>query len=238
MLQVFVGTDTKKVRAALKESLLKVSVQRMLIVTPEDVYERNIDMEENQVDMFGSQPALIFDNLYSRDDTGRDPAAFAQLVTDRLVERIQSTLYYFVIEDALHAATVKKFEKEGVKVQRFDVASVIKEMPSFALTDALAARDRRMLWMYVALELAKGVAPEEVHGRLWWQMKNMLLAAQCSTAQEVGMKEFPFSKARAAARAYGEALQPTAQILADLLPQARMKGVDTRVALELFCLTL
>ncbi len=66
----------------------------------------------------------------------------------------------------------------------------------FALTDAFGARDKRSAWVLYRKALAAGMAPEEVFYKIVWQIKSLLLAKKTGTADEAGMKAYPYSKAK------------------------------------------
>ncbi len=66
------------------------------------------------------------------------------------------------------------------------------------LADALAARDKKTLWIRYVEAIESGAVAEELHGILFWQVKTMLLAQQSKTAEEAGLKPFPYSKAKGA----------------------------------------
>lgn len=66
----------------------------------------------------------------------------------------------------------------------------------FSLTDAIGARKKRDAWVLYMKALASGLSPEEVFYKLQWQTKTMLLASKTKSAEEAGMKAFPYSKAK------------------------------------------
>lgn len=68
----------------------------------------------------------------------------------------------------------------------------------FALTDAFAERRKKDAWVLYQKALASGLVAEEVFFKLVWQVKALLLAKHSKSAEEAGMKSFPFNKARLA----------------------------------------
>lgn len=66
----------------------------------------------------------------------------------------------------------------------------------FALTDAVGARDKRNAWVLYRKALASGMVPEEVFYKVVWQVKSLLLAKNTKSADEAGMKPYPYSKAK------------------------------------------
>ncbi len=66
----------------------------------------------------------------------------------------------------------------------------------FALTDAIGARNKREAWMLYQKALADGMVSEEIFFKVFWQVKNMLLASRTRSAEETDMKAYPYSKAK------------------------------------------
>jgi DNA polymerase III delta subunit len=74
-----------------------------------------------------------------------------------------------------------------------------KGRPDFniwSFTDAVGARRKKEAWVLYQKALAAGLAPEEIFYKLVWQVKTLLLAQKTKTAEEAGMKEYPYSKAK------------------------------------------
>ena len=70
----------------------------------------------------------------------------------------------------------------------------------FTLTEALATRDKKNAWILYRKALASGMVPEEIFWKLVWQAKSLLLAKSTKTAEDAGMKPYPYSKAKSALR--------------------------------------
>jgi hypothetical protein len=71
------------------------------------------------------------------------------------------------------------------------------EFNIWSLTDAVGARKKRDAWVLYQKALSSGMAAEEVFYKIVWQVKTLLLASRCQSAEEAGMKTFPFGKAKA-----------------------------------------
>ena len=110
---------------------------------------------------------------------------------------------------------------------------------AFALADALAARDRKGLWVKYREALARGASPEELQGVLFWQAKCLLLAARVARAQEAGLSPRVFAAARRGASRYTE--QELRALLWRLLQaphEVRRRGGSLEVALERILLSI
>jgi hypothetical protein len=70
----------------------------------------------------------------------------------------------------------------------------------FSLTDAVASRNKREAWVLYQRALASGMAAEEIFWKIVWQVKTLLVANQTKSADEAGMKAYPYSKAKGSLR--------------------------------------
>jgi DNA polymerase III delta subunit len=66
----------------------------------------------------------------------------------------------------------------------------------FSLTDAIANRNKKEAWVLYEKALASGMSAEEIFWKVVWQVKTLLLASRTKTAEEAGMKAYPYSKAK------------------------------------------
>ncbi len=81
-------------------------------------------------------------------------------------------------ESELLKAPLEKIKKNAEKVTLLDAGakSAKKDFNVFALSDALAARDRKKLWALLVEAFKKGNAPEAIHGTLWWKLKTIAIS--------------------------------------------------------------
>lgn len=129
-------------------------------------------------------------------------------------------------------ATIAKevYELNSSSPQRFN---------TFALSDALAEKNKKQLWLLWQSAQREGVAAEEVIGVLWWQLKMLLLASRTGSAAEAGVKAYPYQKAK---RAIGNFAPNELDKLADSLLVVYHDGhagiVDIHLALESWLLRI
>ena len=103
----------------------------------------------------------------------------------------------------------------------------------FALTDALVARDKKALWLQLRTLLDNGLRGEEIVGTLWWQLKTMRMAGLTKSAEEAGMKDFSYNKAKQALRKYSkEEVERLSQELLVLYHDAHAGKGDMELSLE------
>jgi len=74
----------------------------------------------------------------------------------------------------------------------------------FSITEALSLRDKRNAWTLYQKALGAGLVPEEVFWKMVWQVKSLMLASRTKTAEEAGMKPYPYSKAKSTLRNWQE----------------------------------
>ncbi len=126
-------------------------------------------------------------------------------------------------------------EKIGVEIIEIKVAKE-REMPSFMLADAFLRRDKKGTFVALHDELATK-PPEEVHGGLWYQMKNMTLIFSGATEEESGLHPFVYKKIKLASTKFSK--KECDEILKTLLEmnhKAHRGEADFEVALEQFVL--
>ncbi len=127
-------------------------------------------------------------------------------------------------EGKVGKAELEKIKKNSEKVEAFDKKENKKEKPNiFALSDALAYRDRKKLWQLLLAELDSGTAPEAIHGTLFWKIKTLLLA------EKGGFGRGKFSKAE---------LQKMISDFVDMYHKAHRGEVDFEIAMEKFALSI
>lgn len=122
---------------------------------------------------------------------------FMASVKESLSELSESANTFVVLEDSLLAAPKKAYEKYAVDSKEFKLSKT-ERFNSFSLAEALATKDKRKLWVLLQESKMSGSRAEETVGILWWQLKSLRLASLTNSAEEAGMKDFPYSKAKRA----------------------------------------
>jgi hypothetical protein len=86
---------------------------------------------------------------------------------------------------------------------------------------------------------AAGLREEEIIGMLWGQLKSLRLAAVTSSADEAGMKDFPYNKSKRALNTFapGEVLT-LSQSLLELYHAGHSGQRDMDIALEQWVLCI
>ncbi|MDE2188286.1 MAG: hypothetical protein KGJ35_00950 [Patescibacteria group bacterium] len=201
MIYLLHGADTTKSRAKMHE--LSDSLKKK---KPDAAYFKMDAEHWNQAELeeycggqglFENKFIIVLDHLL--DDEEISPVLFDQ------IEVIAASPNVFIIlEGKLTKDILKKFEKHAEKIQEFEETTAQKAAAAkakerfnvFLLAEALGKRDRKNLWVLYRRALEEEIAPEEIHGTLFWQAKSIALARTAKSAKEAGMKDFPFNRAK------------------------------------------
>ena len=161
-----------------------------------------------------------------------------------LIKELADSPNVFIwVEGKVKAADLKKIEKHSAKVQSFE-SPKSREAASkpffniFSLGDAFGERNKKKLWTGY-IDALNHFAVEEIHGTLFWQLKNMIITTKISSAADAGLKPFVFNKAKVFAKNYSqEELEKLSSELVSISHDSRRGKQDFKIALERFCLSL
>lgn len=148
---------------------------------------------------------------------------------------------FILVEKTPKKDLLTLFEKAATEVREITVRGTraparAPENP-FAIADVFLEKNSVRLWMAYLRLLGAGLLPESLLGTLFWQVKALLLAKSARSAEEAGLKEFPFSKAKHAAGKFTEAeLRAHAEELVTLYHEAHRGAFSLERGLERWCL--
>jgi DNA polymerase III delta subunit len=145
---------------------------------------------------------------------------------------------FVIIEETVLTAEKKKFEKYATQLVEVKQTNSAR-FDAFAFAEALAAKDKKRLWLVLQDARAAGIPTEESIGILWWQLKALRLAARTRSAAEAGMKDFPYQKAKRALSQFTDGEVVTlAQSLLMLRHHGHRGNRDLDLALEEWVLSM
>ena len=160
------------------------------------------------------------------------------VVLNKLQELQDSNNAFVFIENKILKTTSNKFEKVGATVHLFESMVKKQEFNIFALTDLLAQKKKKDLWVKYHEARTKGVADEELHGIFIWQLKALALTYS-STQVASGLKPFVYNKAKTASKNWTEKKVLSAQKkLIKNYHEARRGNLNFSLAMEQFILSL
>lgn len=237
MLYVIHGTDTGKAREkthVLMDALQKKKPDAELFTLDTENYTP-ASFEEliGGQGLFERKYIVFLNTLFENKEA-------KELVLDKVKAVAESDNVFLLLEGKVDAKTVKKLEKHAAKIQSYDATEKKKQsFNTFSLTDALASRDKKKLWVLLNKAFAHDVSAEEVHGLLSWQMRTLLLTAKTKSAAESGLKPFVYNKAKSALKHFEEKeLATLSSKLVALYHAARAGKMPLDISLEQFVLEL
>ncbi len=247
MIYFYYGTDTestrKKAKITVDSLLLKKPDATLIKIGDEDLSLGKIMELAGGQGLFSSK-YIVF--LYKTFDNKENK----ELILKNIKEFAGSDNIFIFAEEKMDKLSLTKIEKNAEKVQEFikpertltkkeALAQRGEKIDFFEFADALGKRDKRGLWVLYQDALAEQVPAEEVHGIFFWQVKSMLLAKKCKTADEAGMKPFPYQKSKEYSRNFKDGeLENISSKLVVMYHEAHRGNMDFFVALEKFILKL
>jgi len=239
MLYVYYGEDVdtarKKVQATVASMLAKNPDALYFRVTSDTLDSYDFEELTQSQGLFKSEYIVVLDTLLSGKEKN-------EVVLENIKQIAESPHPFFLLDGKLLAPVRKKLEKHAEKVHEFEFKNKPKaeSFNIFSLTDALGEKNVKKLWTLFREAKYSGASDEEIHGILFWMFKSLSLAAQSSTAEQAGMKSYPFNKAKGFLKNFGSVeLLNTYVAQFALLPQhSRRRGVVLEIELERFILAL
>lgn len=196
MLRVFCGSDTLGVRKRALAYMDNVASEGVVPLRIEgENYENGMVAQVlGNVSLFGEATVCLL-------DTPSLSKEMLEQVTVLLPALAASGHQFIIIESAPLAAYKKALQSSAQNFEEVKQAALTLRNP-FVMADALAARDKKTLWIQLQHLLRAGLRAEEIVGTLWWQLKSMRIAAATKNATEAGMKDFTYNKAKRALSKY------------------------------------
>jgi DNA polymerase III delta subunit len=206
MIYLLHGTDVEKARTKTRELSDALHAKR-----PDAAFFRMDAEHWNPAELeeycggqglFENKFIIVLDRLSENEE-----------IAPQLIEKIEliavSPNIFIVFEGKLNSEALAEFEKHAEKIQEFAQVTpksvkFTDRFNVFSLAEALGNRDRKNLWLLYRRALDNEIAPEEIHGTLFWQAKSIALARASKSASDAGMKDFPFNKAKGYARNFSE----------------------------------
>ena len=247
MIYFYYGTDIesarKKAKITIDSLLLKKPDATLIKIRDEELsLDKIIELAVGQA-LFSNKYIVFFNRTFDNKEN-------KELILKNIKEFATSDNIFIFVEGRLDKTSLTKIEKNSEKVQEFirpekilnkkeKLATIGEKIDFFEFADAIGKRDKRGLWVLYQDALAEQVPAEEVHGIFFWQVKSMLLAKKCKTAEEANMKPFPYDKARGYSRNYKDGeLEDLSSRLVYMYHEAHRGNIDFFVALEKFILEL
>ena len=213
MLYFYSGTDREKARGKMNAAAKKVSSKNRRIIKISDANSMgDLQAALRGPGMFGESRVVLLEGTLLNEEMR--PIVLSSLLIMRAASE-----HFFIFEEKPDANAKKALEKVANESFHFDAPKQKERTTIFSLANALRRADKKALWIAYQKELAKGEAPEAIHGVLFWAVKDIFLKSRD------GSKE----KKRASALLAN---------LAELPHEARRNNFNLEYALERFILSL
>lgn len=228
MLYLFHGSDVEKTRAKVFEWVAKARAKEPQLayvrLAREELSGPVLEEVTASGGLFVQRMLVVLDEPFppSRKDTDEeDDSTPEKNLIEEYLERLQASDNAIVLlAPKLALPKVKKITALAKMVYVFDRKAPAEAARGFNanLANALAARSREKLWLELQRALRKGDAPEALHGILHWKARDLMMK---------GSRSWTAAEARA-----------LSLTLLGLVQDSRRGGLDLRLALERFALSM
>ena len=231
MLYLIYGTDTHKARKKLHELLELAGKKRpgaeLFKITTENWSEGQFDELPVSRGLFEQKYTVVLDNLFEKKE-------IKDYILERLKSLADSEQIFLSLEGKVDVPTLKKINSYAKQVQEFvKTEHKEQEVNIFSITEGLVQKDKKHLWISYVNLLRRGTGLEEIHGILFWQVKNMILANRAESFLDTGLSSFAYSSALKGTRNYkNEELLDMSSKLVEMTHKVRQGEGELEVMLE------
>lgn len=226
MLYVFSGGDVVKTRSEAHDFIAREESKGSAVRTVlAEQYEPGMVRGVSQsASLFGGTECVVFDSLSENDEALQELEDSAEVLAE-------SPHTVVVIDGKLPASVAKALKAEAEEWHETKLEER-ERFNAFSMADALAKRDKKTLWLLLSRAQQAGLAPEEIIGTLFWQLKAIRLTKVTKSASEADMKDFPYNKAKSVAKNFSDDdLARLSDSLVTLYHEGHL-GTDIDLALE------
>lgn len=232
MLYVFSGNDVVVVREKAHTQIAKLEAGGLGArrIEAEHYATGVLPSLAESVSLFGVPEIIILDTLSDVAGALEDIVAHAEILS-------RSVNTFVILENKILGTSAKELKTHAKEYIVCDSAK--QTFNIFSLSEALAQKDKKSLWLSLLRARENGCKVEDIIGTLSWQLKSLRLARLCTTAEEAGMKDFPFRKAQRANTKFStKELQDLSLSLVTLYHEGHAGIVDIDLALEKWVLSI
>ncbi|MBU0722947.1 hypothetical protein KJ973_03195 [Patescibacteria group bacterium] len=241
MIILIYGTDI--------DSVLKVSrkhLDTLIIKRPEARFFK-IDNETFQQAEF--EELICGQGLFDRKfivqlDRVFENTEAKDFILQNVTKMAESENAFVITEDKLTKPIFEKIKKVALKTEEFNKKEVTKkEFNIFLLTDAFGKRDKKQMWILLYQVLRAGLKPEQIHGVLFSQVKNIAFVKWAEKEKiepnQLSIHPFAQKKARSFVKNFSQTeIESLSRQLLTIYHNAHMGGDELPIALEKFVLNL
>lgn len=220
MLYVFLGNDYRarqeKLNAFLEQLRAKKSEAELFLLDEQTFSSGKLEELASGQGLFDRNCIVVL----SRTLESREAL---DVFLDKIELLGNSSNVFIVVEEAVDKSLRELFKKYAARVWNSDIGTrKTKPFNVFLIADALGKRDKKRAWIVFQNAMREGITPEQIHGTIFWHVKNMLLVKKIDNPSLLGMKPFVLKKTESAARHYREEeLAKLSSLLVDTYHRAR-----------------
>ena len=234
MLTVLVGQNVDARAKHLDRILSRERDNGNEVVFYNDI---NFNAEEiifsaQSVSLFNTKNIFVLSGIYDNTDKRGELENIITILSE-------SPEQFILSEKSLLAPFVKKITALKASIEKFDeVKSEKKESFNvFALTDAYCERKRSLAWAIYCQGIFSGIDAHELHGKIFWAIKNMILVKKTGSAIEAGLHPYVYGKTKKLAEKFSiDELQKNLQELSSMFHEVLFSGINLETSLEIFLL--
>ncbi len=237
MFYILHGNAFQKKQERLEELLVALKKKRpntdVISVNDETWSVERIDALLEGTSLFDDKYIVVLSHIIH--DPGIKKEVFKKIENFSVSDHI-----FILFDDELSKADEKKLSAFSYASEHISEHKKDRVQPTlFALTDAVGERKRKQAWELYVNAIRSGKTAEEIHGLIFWAVKSMRAAAISKTAEEAGMKAFPFKKAKENVQNYTvEELEKLSLTFIEILLEDRRGGTPLRISIERVLLEL
>ncbi|MSR71543.1 MAG: hypothetical protein EXS50_02670 [Candidatus Taylorbacteria bacterium] len=185
MIYFLYGEDKDKARGKVNDLIVALQKKKpdaaLFKMNDESYSDANLDEYMGGQGLFANKYIVFLDNVFRNKEAKEG-------IVKKIKEVGASENIFIMLEGKVDKATLTKIEKNAEKIQLFEQVETksrkfgieggsfdLKDFNIFALADALAARDRKKLWLVYLETVKRSIASEEVSGILFWKVKDMIV---------------------------------------------------------------
>lgn len=235
MIHVFIGQDSQKAREDARALFVKTRENDIgAAVTRFDDISFDLTLATellNAENLFGGGNILYFDGILDH----IDGEAFYRTI-------LKKDGHTVIIRETNPPKDLLAFFGRSGEVKAYPLmTNGEKRQDSFALSDALGRRDKKMAWVEFEKVRRRGAIMEEVHGTVYWAFKTMYLISVLAKPDAIatGMKEFTYKNYAVSAKKFTTVeLVEKLRELKDMYHRAHRGEGDFEVMMEEFVLAV
>lgn len=190
MIYLLHGTDViksrKKLHTLLDSMFTKKPDASFIRIEVGEFEESRLEEFIGGQGLFSNKYIIVFDNLFSDKNT-------KNVLIKSLKEISESQNIFIFLEEKLNKTELNKFDKYAEKIQSFEVghptSNLGKKFDIFSLANALGKRDKKNLWVLYQKAKLNNIADEQIHGILFWKIKDILSTSRKSLYSNQELKK-------------------------------------------------